>query len=111
MTAGAACIATVIDRRYSLAGRADWLTVAKRRQPERRTVPVRREIEEVVMRMEKLCLVVPGPGSAASAEIAVRLHARIVTARDVVRYQVDDRLQTMRVEPLDEFLEFLQTLC
>src|SRR6266436_3984104 len=100
MTAGAACIATVIDRRYSLAGRANWLTVAKSRQPKRRTVPVRRKIEEVVMRMEKLFLVVPGSGSTAGAEVTIRFDARSVAPRDMIRNEIDDCLEAVGVQSL-----------
>src|SRR6476646_1568105 len=42
-------ISAVIDRRYSLTGRTERDSVAKRRQSQRRSVTIRREVEEIVV--------------------------------------------------------------
>jgi len=91
----------VTDRRYSLARRADWRALAHGRQAERRAVPVRREIKEVILRIEELRRVVARAGATTRAEIAVRFDTRCLAARDVVRHQVDDRLEAVGMEALD----------
>src|ERR1700682_836686 len=110
MTAVVVWISALIERRYSLACRALRLAIFPRRQSQGRAVPVRCEVKEIVVRIEKLRGVVPrARASAAGAKIAIRLDARIVAARDVVRHEIDDRFQFVGVKPLDQLLKFLQT--
>src|SRR5437868_6135845 len=106
MTAVFGRISAVIDRRYSLTGRTKSDTVAKRRQSQRRSVSIRREVEKIVVRMKEFRGVVTGPSAATSAEVAVRFHARAIASRDVVRHQIDNRFQTMGVQSVEELLEF-----
>src|SRR5438067_9372253 len=105
MTAVFGRISAVIDRRYSLTRRTERDTVAKCRQSQGRSVSIRRKIKKVVVRVKELCLVIARAGAAtARAEITIRLNAGSITARDVVRHQIDNRLQSVGVESRDELL-------
>src|SRR5437762_10183061 len=109
MTAVFGRISAVIDRRYSLTRRTERDAIAKCRQSQGRSVTIRNKVKEVVVRIEELRGVVAGTRAAAGSEIAVRFDARAVAARDVVRHQIDDRLQSMGMESRDELLEFGQS--
>src|SRR5205085_3756657 len=78
-------------RTRQLTSRAKRDSIAERRQPQRRPNPVRSQVEKIVVRMEEFRGVVPGSGTAARPEIAIRLNARAVTARHVIWDEIDDR--------------------
>ena len=100
----------VAVRARQLTSRAKRDSIVERRQLQRRPDPVRSQVEKIVVRMEESRGVIPGSRAAARPEIAVRLNAGAVTARHVIWDQVDDRFQSMRVEPFDQLLKFRQPL-
>src|SRR5438128_11607689 len=81
----------LIERRYSFAGRTDWLTVFAGRQMQRRAVAVWFEIEKIILRRKKDRPVVTHAVVALFAEVQFRSHVRVVAARHVVRDNVDQR--------------------
>src|SRR5688572_30285830 len=104
MTAVVVRISAVTDRRYSLTGRADWLSIPECRQAERRPVHVRRQIEKIVLRIEE-------PGHVVTrAKIAIRFDTRVTTARHVIRHEIDDGFQAAGMEALEKLAEFLLAL-
>src|SRR2546423_8061261 len=90
------------------ASRAERDSIAESRQSQWRSVPVGSEIKEVVVRMKKLGGVIAGACATAGPEVTIRFDARSVAARDVVRHEIDDRLEAVGVQPFDELPKFRQ---
>src|SRR3984893_4558292 len=110
MTAVVIWVSAVIDRRYNLTSRANRRAIAKSRQPERRTIRVRCEVEKIVSRIKKFRHVVARARATATSEIAVWSHTGTITSGHVVRDKVDNRFQIVRMKPLEQELKFLQAI-
>src|SRR5437588_7215011 len=110
MTAVRVWISAVIDRRYSLARRAYRHSIFESRKPERRTISIRPEIEKIIVRIEKFGDVIAHSTAAAAAEVAVGFDTRAVTSSNVIRDEIDNRFQPMRMKAFDQLGKFLQAL-
>src|SRR5437870_1004583 len=87
----------LIERRYSFAGRTDWLTVFAGRQSQRRPMTIWLQIEKIILRRKKDRPVIASAAVALFAEVQFRSHVRVVAARHVVRDKVDQRFHVVLV--------------
>ena len=101
---------SVAFRAWHLAGRTKRRSIFESRQPERRTIFIRPEIKKIIVRIEKFRDVIARATTAATAKVAIGFDTRAVTSSNVIRDEIDNRFQPMRMKAFDQLRKFLQAL-